>query len=343
MATFRKRGDRWQVQVRRLGQTSLSKSFLNRKDAELWARQTETKADRAELVHDPRQLKFILLGDLVKRYRDTVTPQKRSSAVETYVLNAFLRHPICTKRLSDLSAADLAAYRDERLLTVKPNSLKRLLSPIQNMFETAKRQWKIPLRDNPINGLSIPCRSNRRERRLRDGELDQLISASSSTQNRLVLPIIQFALQTGMRRSEILGAVWNSLDCDKRILNVPMSKNGHSRTIPLSKRAVELLLAQKELFDSSKDNGEKLIFPISPNALRLAWERLTKRAGIRDLHFHDLRHEAISRFFEMGLTLPEVAQISGHRDPRMLFRYGHPQNQRILAQFDRANDTVRDL
>jgi integrase len=65
------------------------------------------------------------------------------------------------------------------------------------------------------------------------------------------------------------------------------------------------------------------LFPMSSNAFRLAWERVKRRAGLEDLHFHDLRHEALSRFFEMGLTTPEVASISGHRDARMLFRYSH--------------------
>ena len=64
-------------------------------------------------------------------------------------------------------------------------------------------------------------------------------------------------------------------------------------------------------------------FPVTPNGFRLAWDRLRRRAGLSDLRFHDLRHEAISRFFELGLNIPEVAVISGHKDPRMLFRYTH--------------------
>jgi len=71
---------------------------------------------------------------------------------------------------------------------------------------------------------------------------------------------------------------------------------------------------------------------MSANAFRLSWERVRKRAGISDLHFHDLRHEAISRFFELGLSVPEVALISGHRDARMLFRYTHPMRETILKQ-----------
>ena len=64
-------------------------------------------------------------------------------------------------------------------------------------------------------------------------------------------------------------------------------------------------------------------FPINANAFRLAWDRLRNRAGLVDFRFHDLRHEALSRFFEMGLSIPEVALISGHKDVKMLMRYTH--------------------
>jgi integrase len=74
------------------------------------------------------------------------------------------------------------------------------------------------------------------------------------------------------------------------------------------------------------------MFPVSANALRLAWERLRRRAGVSGLRFHDLRHEAVSRFFEKGLNMPEVAAISGHRDPRMLMRYAHPKAEAIAIK-----------
>ena len=78
-----------------------------------------------------------------------------------------------------------------------------------------------------------------------------------------------------------------------------------------------MLARQRQRNDASSP------FPVTPNGFRLAWDRLRNRAGLSELRFHDLRHEAISRFFELGLNMPEVAVISGHRDPRMLFRYTH--------------------
>ena len=96
---------------------------------------------------------------------------------------------------------------------------------------------------------------------------------------------------------------------------MPDTKNGSSRTVPLSPKALAVI-------DNLNKNQAKL-FPTSDNAIRLSWDKLKKRANLEGLRFHDLRHEAISRFFEKGLSIAEVALISGHKDPRMLMRYTH--------------------
>ena len=129
MATLRKRGSKWQAQVRRLGGSFLSRSFHTLKDAQAWARQIEAQADRGDLLSNPTTLEKLSLGDLVRRYRDTVSPLKKTAAAEQIVLNAFLRHPICSRRLSELRTEHFAAYRDERLRDIKPASLKRSLVP----------------------------------------------------------------------------------------------------------------------------------------------------------------------------------------------------------------------
>ena len=98
---------------------------------------------------------------------------------------------------------------------------------------------------------------------------------------------------------------------------MPLTKNESLREVPLSTKAAQVLAAQRQRNDTPSP------FPVTPNGFRLAWDRLRSRAGLSDLRFHDLRHEAISRFFELGLNIPEVAVISGHKDPRMLFRYTH--------------------
>ena len=119
MATIRKRTNRWQVQIRRRGLSPRSRSFISLKDAQAWARHMEVQADRSAFPPDTKALEQLTLGDLVTRYRDTVTPRKRTAANERIVLSAFLRRSICSRSLSELSTADFAAYRDERLTQIK--------------------------------------------------------------------------------------------------------------------------------------------------------------------------------------------------------------------------------
>jgi integrase len=326
MATIRRRGSKWHVQIRRKGSQSLTRSFHHLKDAQAWARQMELQADRRDLPADRKVLDDITLGDLVTRYRDTVTPRKPTAANETIVLNSFLSHPICRRTLAELTTAHFAEYRDERLKEIKPSSLKRALVPISHMFTVAQHDWGLPLRDNPLSKLTINNIDVRRERRLRPGELDRLKEAAGKSRNNIILPVFLFALATAMRRGEILSAHWEHIDWQGRSLLIPLTKTGQPRTIPLTRTALEVL----QSLPRKRDH----IFPVSPNAFRLAWQRVLHRAKINDLHFHDLRHEAISAFFEMGLSAPEVALISGHRDLRMLFRYSHPLRANVLEKFD---------
>jgi integrase len=135
--------------------------------------------------------------------------------------------------------------------------------------------------------------------------------------------MIRLAVETGMRRGELLSLRSADVDLRLRTVYVANPKNGHPRTVPLSPDAVKAVAHVPQATDK--------VFPVTANAFRLAWERLKRRAGVTGLRFHDLRHEAVSRFFEKGLSVPEVASISGHRDPRMLMRYTHPKAE-IIAQ-----------
>ena len=283
MASIRKRRNKWQVQFRRKGTSPISRSFIHRKDAETWARQIEVQADRHDLPVNPKQLERYTLGDLVRRYLKSESPKKRGYEIEVIVLSAFLRHPVCSRRLSELSATDLANYRDERLKTITPSSLQRQLSPIHNLFEVARSEWGLAIKENPLDKVRLDCPNSRRERRLREGELERIKEAANKTRNPIILPVILFALQTGLRRSEILAATWNDLDIENRALSIPKTKNGHSRVVPLTRAALALLQELKGDGQTNKDRDER-IFPTTANALRLAWDRLMKRVGLKDLN-----------------------------------------------------------
>ncbi|MEQ1944761.1 site-specific integrase [Mesorhizobium sp. VNQ89] len=325
MAAIRKRGDNWQVQIRRQGMSPLSKTFSRKSDALTWARSTEVKAQENELPPDRRILNSLTLSDLVERYLSEIVTTKKGVEVETIVLKRFLRESLCQRKLATIFQSDFASYRDRRLTEVTAKTVARQLAPISNMFRIARLEWGIPVH-NPLAGLKLDSNGNRRERRLRDGEQERLLKAATTSRNPYLLPVVLLALETAMRRGEILSMLWDHVDLNRRSVTIPEAKNGHSRTIPLSIEA-------KRILSELKREGAE-IFPISPLALRLAWVRLAKRAKVDDLHFHDLRHEAISRFFEKGLTVPEVASISGHKDVRMLLRYAHADNSRVISKLD---------
>src|SRR5262249_28596334 len=149
------------------GTRPLSRSFHTLKDAKAWARHMEVEADRRGLPPDPKTLQQTTLGELVERYRDTVSVRKRTARAEQLVLNAFLRHPMARQAISQVTRADFAAYRDERLREIKPSSLKRSLVPLHHLFEVARTEWALPIQQNPISGLRIDGADRRRERRLR--------------------------------------------------------------------------------------------------------------------------------------------------------------------------------
>jgi integrase len=284
----------------------------------------EVLADRHELPENMASLNSLTLGNLVQRYLREVTVHKKGAEYEQVILEAFLRHDICSKRLSQLSPNDFARYRDQRLATIKPASLKRQLNPVRNLFQVAKDEWGLPIRENPLDKVKLKATDNRRERRLRDGEYEKLLHAARTRKNPLIEKVVVFAIETAMRRGEILNLKWDQVDLKRRCVTILESKNGYSRTIPLTPGAIALLQSCR-----GEAGGDDRVFPLTANALKMAWGRMLEGTGISDLHFHDLRHEAISRFFEMGLTVPEVASISGHRNAAMLSRYGHAQMGRI--------------
>jgi integrase len=327
MATIRKRGSSWQVQVRRDGFPPLTKSFSTRADAAEWARDKERQIDRAELPTTIRDFKGMTVADLLRRYEQEVTPRKRGAKVEQSRLRQLLGNSISNASLHNLTGALVSHYRDDRLKVVKPASVRRELVVLRHVFEVARTEWGMPIRTNPVRQIKLPNDSKPRERRLEDGDDLRLADAISSNSAWYLRPLIALAIETGMRRGELLSIRWQDVDQTARTIRILKTKNGHPRTIPLTPKAVEIL--------TSLERKDERVFPVTPNALRLAWERLRRRAGLEDLRLHDLRHEAVSRFFEYGLTVPEVALISGHRDPRMLSRYTHLRPEKVAEKLAR--------
>jgi len=311
MASFRQRGTRWNVQVIRKNNPRVSKTFSTKQAAKCWARKIEREIDQRilQIIHYPT------LQSIIERYINEVSINKKGYETEKYHLKSLQKCKFILKPINEITPHDLVGYRKERLFKVKTSTYVREMNIIQHIFSIASKEWGYAM-TNPCKLISKPTIFNKRERRLSNEEYNFLIKGNY--RNETLKNIIEIAYETGMRKSEILNVKQNHID--DQTLIIPESKNGLSRKIPLTKRALSI-------FEQTK-----LPFPLSSNALRLAWDRLKKKGNIKDLHFHDLRHEAISRFFEKGLSIPEVALISGHKDVRMLFRYTHLKAEDILRK-----------
>ena len=319
MGSIRKRNGKFQAQVRREGIKPISKTFHTKKDAEVWVRGIEARIDAGEV--NVAMPKLLTLRDLLVRYADEITPQKKGKQQEFRRISRLLKDKISDTKLSKLSSATIAEFRDRRMKDgVRAAQID--LIPIRHAIKIARLEWGVQLPTNPVEGVRIPNGVVRRTRRLESGEYEALSRAATRCTNPYIWPCIEIAVETGMRRSEILSLQWDNVDLETRIALLLDTKNGSKRHVPLTTKAVEVLrsLAQEQ----------KHVFPISDYSVRHGWDRLVKRACITGLRFHDLRHEAVSRFFELGLSVPEVAAISGHKDFRMLSSYTHISAESIL-------------
>ena len=312
MASYRKRHGKWQVQVRSTEYGSTTKTFHRKTDAKKWAVEQETLMQTNQWFRG--NIKGLTLGDLIQKYKTEVTPQKRSWSSEARRLNRLLKETeLMVVKLAEAKPLHFAAYRDKRLL-VGARTCQYDLVLLRHAWNIASIEWGWPLGENPIAKIRFPRTNPPRERRLKPGEYELLLRESCKRKSWYLYPMIVLAVETGMRRGEILALDWSNIDWSRSRVLLPITKNGKSRWVPLSSSAVECLRAI-ELRDTSR------ISPISDTAFRHAWDRLKKRLQINDLTFHDLRHEAISRMFEAGHTIPRVMAMSGHQTVTQLFRY----------------------
>jgi integrase len=262
------------------------------------------------------------VSELLDRYLKEYTKHKRGAGPETCRIQTLLRHPLAKRFIGSVRGVDIARYRDERLEQVTPGSIRRELTILSQLFEISRKEWGIYVH-NPIRDIKLPPENCPRNRRLQrgpngaDSEETRLFAACRKCRNPYLLPIVRLALETAMRQSELVGMHWQHIDLKRRTIFLPVTKNGDSRTVPLSNKAVAVLTALPRGIKGD-------VFPgVTTEAIKKAFIRATRNAGIEDLHFHDLRHEATTRFFEQGLNIMEVSSITGHKDLQMLRRYTH--------------------
>lgn len=276
------------------------------------------------------------LRDGLDIYRERVSLLKKGYEQERYRIRQIQRSKLGEIEIDAITSVDIANYRDTRLASSNAKTGKPLTSStvrlemalISNFFELARIEFGICHIPNPCKDVRKPKLPPGRDRRLKTREERAILRYASAHSNKEFHAIIQIALATAMRQGEILNLRWEHINLTTRIAHLPETKNGSKRDVPLSMLAAEILRKR-----NAKTTGK--VFTYTSPGLKSTWRVMRLALGIEDLHFHDLRHEATSRLFEMGtLDVMEVAAITGHKSLTMLKRYTHLRATRLVKKLD---------
>ncbi len=314
----------FQAKCRRKGFPTQSKTFRDRKDAERWERATERAFDLGELpkASEAPTNGLYTLADVLRRYRDEVSPDHRGGALEQLKINVWLRQEFVKTPLDKLTATVTAAWRDARLKEVKPGTVSREMNLLFGAINKARAEWGCPI---PECKVARPKSPPHRDRVLTEEEEVALLCTARLSVNEHLAAAIEFALATAMRAGEIINLLWTDIDWKKSTCRVREAKNGTPRDVPLSTRALAVLLSL------GRSTG-RIFSRLTSDTLKHLFARLVKRCELDNLHFHDLRHTSITRYARAGLNPLKLAVISGHKDIRMLARYTHLKAEELVGE-----------
>ncbi len=325
MATLRKRSNgHWQARVRKANQ-SITKTFINKVDAERWAKQIEVEIQKGSYTN-LMLAERTTFAEIIERYIAEVLPTMRGGKADYIRLKALARRPIAKLNMVSLTPQKIAHHRDERLKQIAPATVIRELSYFSSIITYARKEWGINI-NNPVSLVSKPKNPQGRSRILDATETNALFEALKPTGRRSIwiLPLVKFALETAMRRSELLGLRWEHIDLGRRTIFLQLTKNGTSRTVPLSTHAIQILTDMPRSLDGR-------VFPVTHEVVSQAFNRARRQARVQDIRFHDLRHMAITRLAEKLPNLIELSAVSGHKSLAMLKRYYHPKASELAKK-----------
>jgi integrase len=214
---------RWQAQVRRRGLVPTAKTFGTKSQAERWARLVESEIDRGVFV-DRSEAERTTVAELIERYLKEVTPGKKSWRNEAQRLR-FLARRFGRYSAAAIRTPDLVQYRDQRLQAgLAHSTVAKELNSLSKLFDTAIRDWGLPLISNPAKLVRRPAPGKARERRLLPGEEEKILAACRASQAQLLAAVVEVAIHTGMRLGELLALDWRNIDFGGRVAWLPETR-----------------------------------------------------------------------------------------------------------------------
>jgi integrase len=314
MATIRKRGPyQWEVRIRKKGYPTHCKTFSRKTDADQWARDIESEMTRSVFV-SRKEAESTTLQNALERFEEEfldgyAQPKQIKSRIKIIKERPIALMPLASIRGKDV--ADFIKSREEEGRASQ--TILHEVNLISRVFEISRKDWGMESLHNPTQRVNKPKQNKGRTRRLEKGEEKELLEKAPEE----LKPIILLALETAMRRGEIAMMRWEHVDLKKRYVHLPKTKNGEARSVPLSPVALDIL---KSIPRQIKGD----VFLLHPDTISKWFRSAADDAGLTDLRFHDLRHEATSRLFEnTDLDFMEVKGITGHKSLQMLSRYSH--------------------
>ena len=284
----------------------------------------------AKRFKDARGLANLTLKALVQRYEEEIGAEHPFGKNKAAVLRMW-KNQHGDKTLDDLTDEYLTKFvRDRRKGGAGGVTISIDLTYLAGVLKTAKELWKLPVTLDAVQAaranmshLKISTRSTERTRRPTTAEISDLCNYFDERSNLPMRDLVHFAVASAMRLEEITRLRWVDLNETDRTIIIrdrkhPRQKKGNDQEVPLLGEAFEIVLRQPR---PEKPTAECRIFPIKAATVSTIFPRAAKALKIDNLHFHDFRHEGVSRLFEQGYQIQEVALVSGHRDWKMLARY----------------------
>lgn len=339
MASIQKRKRSWRVQVRRKGKAYFA-TFDTKIEAEAWAITTESKIIEGivpdVIVNEPAVPAGVTVVDTFKRYATEVSPNKRGCRWEQIRLQMLIRrYPLFQRPITSITGPDIADWRDCRLAKVSASTVNRELCLISTVFTHAMKEWRLGLTANPCSLVTKPRKPRPRIQRVSIAERKQIIEhlkwngeREPESSSQWVAFAFYLALETAMRKGEILSLLWSDIDFDARHAHLDMTKNGDERYVPLSKAAMKLLQIVKSSAPSTP------VVPVQTGHFDKLFREAKRDAGLSHLHFHDSRREATTMMAPKLSNVLELAAITGHKSLSMLQVYYRPNAADLAALLD---------
>lgn len=337
MATIRKRGKRYHVQIRKTGHDPITKSFRTKAEAETWAKEKEVIIEKGGTIDTSGRT----LADAIQRWRDENNVNNYQSTVLDW-----WETELGSRKLATLKKADFAEAR-KRLReipkargegTITPATVNRRMALISRILTECVREWYY-LETNPAQIGSLR-EDNERECVLTSEQREALLKACGETDQPALVPFVLCAMASGARAGELKGLRWQDIDLEKGVARLYDTKNKDNRVVPIQGRALQAL---KQYRRERPSIGKGFVFRnhtgTFPFNYAKSWCEARDKAGV-DIRFHDLRHDAASNLAMAGASLREIGEVLGHRSMQMVKRYSHFVDDHIAALGKRITDRI---